>query len=419
MNRRLLTNRSFMALWVGQFISFIGDYFNYLAMPIVINRLTGSATMVGLSIMSTALPALILGPIAGVFVDRLNRRTVMIVSDVLRGVMILALLTVNSASQVWIFYLIGFLNSCASLFFFPARAAVLPLIVTDEEDWLQANGMMQIIQTIGLLAGPTLAGFTIGIWGEKIAFLVNSAGFFCSALAVMLIRVPRTTPGNNPSINLIPSLLADLREGVLFLFSSRTLIGVVICTSVAMLGVGAINVIWVPFLQRTFNIGAAGLGIVDSAQGVGMVAGGLLLGVLSSHVRKTLMSSVGICLIGITFASMGYSPTFYLIIAESFIVGLAIMPVNSALATIQQMAVPDLKRGRVGSSMNAITTSASLVSMALASFFGEMIGLRNVYLVIGGFIFFAGLLSFWLLQEPSTISSQNLAVQSQPGSENT
>jgi DHA3 family macrolide efflux protein-like MFS transporter len=383
----------------------------------VINRLTGSATMVGLSIMSTALPALILGPIAGVFVDRLNRRTIMIASDLLRGVMVLALLTVNSASQVWVFYLIGFLSSCTSLFFFPARAAVLPLIVTNKEDWLQANGMMQIIQTIGMLAGPTLAGFAIGLWGEKIAFIMNSAGFFCSALAVVLIRVPRTTPGNNPSQNLIPSLLADLREGVEFLFSSRTLIGVVICTAVAMLGVGAINVIWVPFLQRTFNIGAVGLGFVDSAQGVGMVVGGLLLGVLASRVRKTVMCSVGMCLIGI--ASMGYSPTFYLIIGESFIVGLAIMPVNSALSTIQQLAVPDLKRGRVGSTMNAINTFASLLSMALASFFGEMIGLRNVYLVIGGFIFLAGLLSFWLLQEPSKVSPQHLTIQPHPGAENT
>jgi DHA3 family macrolide efflux protein-like MFS transporter len=218
---------------------------------------------------------------------------------------------------------------------------------------------------------------------------------------------------------LIPSLLADLREGVEFLFSSRTLIGVVICTAVAMLGVGAINVIWVPFLQRTFNIGAVGLGFVDSAQGVGMVVGGLLLGVLASRVRKTVMCSVGMCLIGIAFASMGYSPTFYLIIGESFIVGLAIMPVNSALSTIQQMAVPDLKRGRVGSTMNAINTFASLLSMALASFFGEMIGLRNVYLVIGGFIFLAGLLSFWLLQEPSKVSPQHLTIQPHPGAENT
>ena len=362
--------------------------------------------MVGLSIMSTALPALILGPIAGVFVDRLNRRTVMIISDVLRGALVLSLLTVNSASQVWIFYVIGFLNSCASQFFFPARAAVLPLIVTDEEDWLQANGLMQVIQTIGLLAGPTLAGFAIGLWGEKVAFIMNSAGYFCSALAVTFILVPHTTRSPVHNENLIRSLLADLREGIVFLFGSRILIGVVICTTVAMLGVGAINVIWVPFLQRTFQIGAVGLGIVDSAQGVGMVAGGLLLGVLASHVRKTSMSSVGLCLIGIAFASMGYSPSFILIIAESFIVGLAIMPVNSALTTIQQMVVPDSKRGRVGSSMGAISTSASLLSMALASFFGEKIGLRNVYLVIGGFIFLAGLISFWLLQEPSLDTTQ-------------
>src|SRR5512146_1429637 len=99
MYRRLFTNRNFMALWIGQLISFIGDYFNWLAIPIVVNRLTGSAMMVGLSMMSNALPALLLGPVAGVFVDRLDRRKVMITADVLRGLLVLLLLTIKTAEQ--------------------------------------------------------------------------------------------------------------------------------------------------------------------------------------------------------------------------------------------------------------------------------------------------------------------------------
>ena len=145
MVRRLFQNRDFTALWIGQMISFTGDYFNYLAIPIMVNRLTGSAMMVGLSVMASALPALVLGPIAGVFVDRWDRRRVMLLSDVLRALLVLCLLTVRTADQVWIFYVIGFLVSCTSQFFFPARGAVLPLIVTDPDDWLAANGLMQII----------------------------------------------------------------------------------------------------------------------------------------------------------------------------------------------------------------------------------------------------------------------------------
>lgn len=400
MYQRLFRNRNFMALWIGQLISFIGDYFNWLAIPIVVNRLTGSALMVGLSMMSTALPALVLGPVAGVFVDRLDRRRVMIAADVLRGLLVLLLLTIKSADQVWVFYVVGFLVSCTSQFFFPARGAVLPLIVTEKEDWLAANGLMQIVQTVGLLAGPALAGFAIGLWGERAAFIANSTGYFCSAIAVISMRVVRTTPGTQAGENLVRTILVDLRDGLAYLFGNRSTLGVTICMTVASLGIGAINVVWVPYLQRTFGVGAEGLGIVDSVQGGGMVVGGLLLGVVSARFSKSFLGAAGICFIGLCFAVMGYSPAFWLIILESFLIGLALVPAQSALTTIMQLAVPDLKRGRVGSSMNAVSTSGSLLSMAFASFFGEAIGLRNVYLVIGVFIMLAGLLAFWLLQEP-------------------
>ncbi len=410
MYSRLFRNRNFMALWVGQLISFIGDYFNYLAIPITINQLTGSPTMVGLAFISGSVPALLLGPVAGVFVDRWDRRKVMIASDVLRGLLVLLLLTIHDASQVWVFYVTGFLISCTSQFFFPSRGAVLPLIVTDPEDWLKANGMMQIIQTAGLLAGPALAGFAISKLGVQAAFIANSVGFFCSAAAVMSMVVPRTTPGTAGEMT-FARVASDLREGLAYLFGNRSMVGVLVCLTVAFLGIGAINVIWVPYLQRTFGVDASGIGFVDSAQGVGMVAGGLLLGALSARMRKTTMCATGMLGIGAFFAVMGYSPYFEMIIALSFLVGLCLTPVQSALTTIMQMAVPDLKRGRVGSSMNAINTAGSLLSMAVVSLFGERIGLSTVFLLIGAFIASAGALGFWLLKEPGTPTQATAAAQ--------
>lgn len=400
---RLFRNRNFMALWISQMISFIGDYFNYLAIPIAVHRLTDSTMMVGLSVMTTAFPALILGPIAGVFVDRWDRRRVMLVSDVLRGMVVLFLLTIHDASQVWVFYVVGFLNSSVSQFFVPARGAVLPLIVTDKEDWMPANGLMQIVQTLGLLAGPALAGFAIDAWGESVAFIANSIAYLLSAAAVYTMQVPRTTLERGSTGLSVPVVLTELREGIGFMLSNRSTLGVLICLSVANLGLGAINVVWVPYLERTFGIGASGLGIVDSVQGIGMVISGLALGFIATRISKPLLASIGVCIIGVLFALMGYSPFFYLIIIESFGVGLALVPVQSALATIQQIAVPDLKRGRVASSMSAVTTGGGLISMALASFLGEAVGLNRVYLIIGGFIFISGILGFWLLREPEDI----------------
>ena len=100
--RRLFRNRNFVALWSGQTVSFIGDYFQWLAIPILVERMTGSSLLVGMAVISSALPMLVLGPVAGVFVDRWDRKWTMIVADVLRGLLVLLCLVVRTPDQVWI-----------------------------------------------------------------------------------------------------------------------------------------------------------------------------------------------------------------------------------------------------------------------------------------------------------------------------
>jgi DHA3 family macrolide efflux protein-like MFS transporter len=426
--RRLFRNRSFIALWVGQTISFIGDYFYWLAIPIMVERLTGSALLVGLSVMSSAVPMLVLGPVAGVFVDRWDRKQTMIVADVMRGLLVLLALLVRTPDQVWIYYVVGFLMSCVSRFFFPSQSAVLPLIVRDKDDLLAANGLMQIVQTVGLLVGPALAGFSIGLWGEQIAFFVDSATFFVSAVAILTMTVPRTTVGRQAAGGQLTAVWTEMREGVTYLFGNRTMVGILLCLSVVQLGLGAINVIWVPFMRRTFGLGPEGLGAVDAAQGVGMALGGLTLGFVAAHFSKKGLAGWCIVFIGAMIALVGLSPAFSLVnlvpglgvdvdmaemtvgqrllhmplmlLAYSMLLGVALVPAQSALMTMMQLAVPDLKRGRVGSALNALTMAAGLISMVVASASGEVVELRMIYVVAGIVVAGAGLVGLVVLQEP-------------------
>jgi DHA3 family macrolide efflux protein-like MFS transporter len=426
--RRLFRNRSFMALWSGQTVSFIGDYFYWLAIPIMVQRLTGSPFLVGMSVISSSLPLLLLGPVAGVFVDRWDRKRTMIVSDVLRGLLVLICLAVRTPDQVWIYYVVGFLMSCVSRFFFPSQNAVLPLIVPDKDDLLAANGLMQIVQTVGLLLGPTLAGFSIGIWGEQVAYVVDSATFFVSAAAILTMTVPHTTVGRQVSGGQIGAVWAEMRQGVAYLFGSRTMVGVLLCMSVVQLGLGAINVLWVPFMQGTFGLGAEGLGAVDAAQGVGMVLGGMSLGFLTARFSKKGLASWNILIIGGLIALMGLASPFSLVhlfpglgvdtlvvdrtvgqrllymplllLAYSALLGVALVPAQSAMMTMMQLAVPDLKRGRVGSALNALTTLAGLLSMAAAASLGEAVPLRILYVVAGLITALAGPVGLIVLQEP-------------------
>ena len=399
--RRLFRNRHFMALWLGQTISFIGDYFQWLAIPIMVERLTGSTLMVGLSVIATALPSLLLGPVAGVFVDRWDRKRTMIVADLIRALLVLICLAVRTADQVWIYYVVGFLMAGVSRFFFPAQNAVLPLIVPDEDDLLAANGLMQIVQTAGLLLGPALAGFTIGLWGEQIAFVADSLTFLVSALAIVTIVVPPTQRSELPAgAGRLSAVWAEFREGLAFLFGSRVMVGVLVSMSVVMLGIGAINVLWVPYLQRTFGVGAEGIGLVDSAQGVGMAVGGIALGFFATRFSKRSLIGYGMIVIGIMIGGMGLAPRFGYIVAFSVGIGIPLVPAESALTTIMQLAVPDAKRGRVGGAFNAVSTAASLLSMAAAAAFSELVGLRAIYVISGLVTCVGGLVGFAFLQEP-------------------
>lgn len=426
--QRLFRNRSFVALWLGQTVSFVGDYFYWLAIPIMVERLTGSALQVGLSVMASALPMLLLGPVAGVFVDRWDRKRTMIAADLLRGLLVLLCLQVETPDQVWIYYIVAFLMSCVSRFFFPAQNAVLPLIVRDKNDLLAANGLMQIVQTAGLLIGPALAGFSIGLWGAQIAFLVDSATFFVSAVAIVTMTVPRTTSGRQGSGSELAGVWSELQEGVVFLLRNRIMLGILLCLAVVQLDLGAINVIWVPFMQRTFGLGAEGLGVVDAAQGVGMALGGVMLGFMTARFSKRNLAAWNIVFIGAMIALIGLSPAYslanpsleltsslpqadmsmsqrllympLLVLLCSFLLGVALVPAQSALTTMMQLAVPDLKRGRVGSALNALTTAAGLISMVAAAALGEVVALRSIYLVSGIIVSTAGLVGLAVLEEP-------------------
>lgn len=438
---RLFHNRSFMALWLGQTVSFIGDYFYFLAIPIMVEKLTGSPLMVGLSVISSALPMLVLGPVAGVFVDRWDRKRTMIVADVLRALLVLLSLLVQTPDQVWIYYVVGFSMSCVSRFFFPAQNAVLPLIVPGKNDLLAANGLMQIVQMVGLLLGPTLAGFSIGLWGEQVAFVVDSATYLFSAAAIVTMTVPHTTAGRPTEAGTGGDLVTvwdEMREGIVYLFGNRIMVGVLLCMSVVQLGVGAINVIWVPFLQSTFGLGPEGLGAVDAAQGVGMALGGILLGLVISRFTKRSLAGWSIIFIGGMIALIGLAPSFaivnlapglgsggemaemtvgqrllhlpLLLLLYSLLLGIALVPAQSALMTMMQLAVPDLKRGRVGSALNALTTAAGLLSMVVASISGEVVALRLIYVIAGMLVAAGGLVGLFVLQEPEP-QEDDLAVE--------
>lgn len=390
-----LRNRDFCALWIGQLISQIGDNFLIVAILFVVSALTDSPLAIGIMALVVTLPQLFLGLIAGVFVDRLDRKLVMVISDILRGVVVLALLFVQRADQLYMLYIVSFVMATVGLFFNPARNAVIPNIVSGEI-LLTANALIQASQYIAIILGASIAGLIIAWFGPTFAFVFESFSFAVSALAIATMTIPPLSP--KPSKTSSRVIWNQLVEGLLFIKYSSSLLHVIITTAVATLGFGAIMVLGIVYLNKALGIGAEGFGFLYAVQGLGVVIGGAMIGRFASNMRTNLI--VGGCMVTLGLAIIAFAvvPSYSLVLVAVAIIGLSIVIARAALVTLTQSLVPDEKRGRVGSAVNMVIGASTSASMALSSLLGDLIGVQAVFIAAGAITIVSGIAASYTLQ---------------------
>jgi MFS transporter, DHA3 family, macrolide efflux protein len=399
---------NFRLLWTGQTISQIGDGLTNLALLIVINQLTGSTTALATMMIVIALPQLVFGLVAGVYVDRWNRKAIMIISDLARGLLVLGFIFVRRPEDVWIFFVLGFIQAAVGTFFNPAKSAMIPGIVP-QNALLSANVLSQTTQTITGVVGSGLAGVLVGLThGAWSAFSLDAITFFVSAIFISRITLPRviradvlnarnTAPVQSSELR---QVISQLAEGLSYLFSNRLLVGVMTTFAVTMLGLGAVNVLIVPFLVNNLQVPTEALGLIEAAQVAGMVIGGALVAALASRLKNSTIIIGGTVMLGLFVAIFGRVENAWLALVTFFCIGLSIAPVQAAASALLQATIPDDKRGRASSTLNTMLTLATLVSMGSAGLLGDWIGMRQVFYLCGAVTVISGLLAAVLMHTP-------------------
>jgi MFS family permease len=361
--------------------------------------------------VSIALPTLLFGLVAGVFIDRLDRKLAMIVSDVVRGLAVLVLLAVDSPDLIWVFFTVGFIMGSMGIFFAPARNAVLPNLV-GEELLLPANTLVQGTQVISMTVGPTLAGLIIGWFGTDFAFVFNSLTFFVSAVAIATISFSQKRADEEKAT--VEVVWGQLKEGIVFIRRSRTILNVSITAGVAMLGLGSIVVLGVPYLNQELGVGTTGFGFLVSVLGIGMVAGGVLVGNYASGLRTSIVVSGGMGTLGLALIGFALAPEFTLVLVMAFVIGGCMVAARAAIAALIQSIVPDDKRGRVESAVNTLISAATTLSMGLAGFLGDVLGARTVFGLAGVITLLSAGMAFYVLREPEEIPAAAWRVEPEP-----
>ena len=393
--RDLLKIRDFRFLWSAQVISDFGDNLTAITLIILIQRLTGSTVAIAGLLVAMASATLVFGTIAGVYVDRIDRRKVILASDLLRAVLVLGFLFVRSPDLVPAIYVIAFLQAAVGTVDNPGRAAYLPAIVGTDR-LLAANSVSQTSRIIFNLLGTAAAGI-LAATAETLAaaFVLDSATFLASFLLISRIRTDGRPQGEET-----PSRVwSEMKVGFSVMASSRPLRAILISLSVTMLGLGAVNVLFIPFLIEDLMVSEAYLGPIEASQVAGMVVSGTLVAVLAARLRSSTLVWSGLIGVGLFVGAVSSAHAVWHVMILLVFVGLSVGPVQAGANTLSQTLVDDRMRGRVGGAITTLISAANVVSMGFAGLAAAAIGTRNVFLLSGILVVVSGLLALWLFRE--------------------
>ena len=384
-NRAVLRLPEFRKLFVAQTISDAGDGMTYMALMLLVNDLTHSTAALAVLSIAVAVPSMVGGILGGAVADRFDRRRIMLASDTVRAVLVLGFIAVGTADRLPILYVIAFAQAAIGTLFSPARGAMIPRAVP-AEGLMAANGLGQLSRVICSLLGTTVTGLVFATTGSAWPVFVIDAVTFLASVAIVY-RVDRAlgTPAHEAHGAAAGGFASSVTAGLRVIAASPTLIATVLGLFVAMLGMGAINILFVPFLINVLHESAAWVGPVEGAQTLSMVLAAGMIGVLAARFSAKSLVVGGLLGTGIVIVGFSQVPNVWTLFPLAFLVGWFVTPLNAAVSTIVQTTASDAVRGRVLGALNAAMSTATIASTAAAGAFGAALGIRMV-VAIGGLL---------------------------------
>jgi len=369
----VLRKRAFVYLWSAQLVSTIGDALTSLAAGIIVYRVTGSVLNVGLMLMATAVPALVFGLIAGVVVDRFDRKRIMIAADLIRLVIVASIPFLVNVHIAWL-YVMVMLSASVTQFFSPANESVLPEIASEEELGA-ANAIMAIAQFGSTAVGFALAGLLASTQSITAVFFIDAGTFAFSALMISLVKV---APLVTEELTTLGEMIRNLNFGAKFILRTPILRSMNLVKIPVLIAFGLQNVLLLPFALTALNATEFEYGIQEGLTSVGFVLGSLLMARLSDRLREgqwLVLSYLGMGFFGLVYA---LQTNVWLAIALIAFSGALNAPSFVAARLINQRNTPREMRGRVFSTSYVITTVVYLVGMGIAGL-ADVIDVRYMF----------------------------------------
>jgi MFS family permease len=368
-------NRNFALLWAGQAISSLGDFvFSTTLVLWIATSIGHGRPWVALAVsgvfIAVAVPELIVGPFAGVFVDRWNKRTTMLRMDTLRALLISLLVPLPAVTSrlpaqvsVGAIYAIVFAATVCAQFFLPSRLALIGDVVPDEQR-TRASGMSQVTANLGVIVGPPIAAALFFGAGVQWALLLNALSFAFSFLAILLVQAPPAAASLSGGVS--AGFRRELIEGLGFTAGNRVIRTLIVTVAIAMLGGGALNALDIFFVTQNLHAAPSLYGLLDGAYGAGALVGAVAAALFAARLGIVRTFWLSVLLLGGMILVYARLTSFWPALVLLAIGGVPQAALNVAIAPIFLHATPRELIGRVSAILNPTVSLASILSVALA-----------------------------------------------------
>ena len=382
-NDSLLRNARFLRLWIGQGASFVGDAVSMVALVVLVVEITGSASAVGGALVARLLPT-IASPLAGVIADRVDRRIVLVASDLSRAVLVLGLVFARDLATI---YVLVFLMGLARTVFNPTVRAAFPSVVGGG-DLTRANALIGGTFSTSIMVGPALGGLLVASIGVDAAFLADAVTYLISAILLSTVPLPHPRRESEEEAGFV----RDLRSGFGYLLGARVPLAIVLGAFLTILTINATVPAEVFLAKETFGAGDVGYGLLVSLWGGGMVLGSAMMAVLGNRINLVLLYFLSIFMGASALVGTGLAPAFILALGALTVEGAATGIDNVATDTILQKRVPEAFLGRVFSIRFLGYSAGEALAYPLGGLLVDTVGPRSTYILAGIATAAAGLL---------------------------
>ena len=396
----VLKNRDFLALWLSQLVSKVGDNFAVVAALVLINELAAKPGLAVIVIAAAMTIPQLFALASGVLVDRYSRKSVMILTDLVRAAVILLALLVKEPGHLYILYLTAFAVMAAGAVFVPARNASVPNLVPPEH-LLTANALIQATELVSLIVGASLATLVISLTSTSTAFMVDSATFLISALLLVAARIPQvaSTVPSTGTRGQLREFWTSFLDGVRYIGQNRHLLQLMAITTMATLGLSATILVTAAYFKQLTGMSAAYVGLLQAMEGLGMAAGAVLISLYASWARSREIVSGTMIVLGVGILVFALAPTYWLILVGALVVGFCVVAARTTLAAMSQALVPDSQRGRVESAMVSVIGIGTMGALIMAGVLGDLFGPKSTFLLTGVVVLVAGIASIYTLRD--------------------